>query len=555
MSEQKQPDDDSTEIALVGNSDEKFSKAEQKQIWTILFLVGVTTILPWNFFMSAYDYYIVKFDETKWNRTAAQCEFGDSGCGKKMAIVDEAACICESETSRALWAGRGINESNPASEAFMFVFEESAGKSAQGANDNEYVKFWNSALSFLTMGTMLLTSVIMSTDWIKDNYSEKVRITKSLMVELAILAINIVLIYMELAVPTFFYITLIIVVAINLFSGIFQTTVFQFCACFPGDLYNAMLQGQAIGGMFANISAVACSIILPKWFDGCTETLGMNNAIALLFFLVAFGIVYATHHFYNQMIQTRMFKYYSKQSDGDMGTPDGAEDALQPRVKTNMSTSKVLGKVKFHLAAVFMIFTVTLAMFPTMVAEIWSADGPKEDITDKCKLDGFSAVFFKFYVLFMFNFGDFIGRKLCTYSKLGLTKENSGPRVFIYSILRVIFYWLFLECNIRHDRSGYLATSDWYFVVVMLAFGVTNGWVGGLAMEFAPSQVENDDDAKGQVGSYTIITLTMGLLAGAALSFGVKESVVELQNTNYDRIVDLKMVESLQACYSNCTGV
>merc|ERR1719219_2018489 len=103
------------------------------------------------------------------------------------------------------------------------------------------------------------------------------------------LVINIVLIFVDVDVGLFFALTLVIVVSINLFSGFYQTTVFQFCACFPPHLYNSMLQGQAVGGIFANIAAILCSIVFPRIYRACQDAIKMNNVIAMVFFMVAFG--------------------------------------------------------------------------------------------------------------------------------------------------------------------------------------------------------------------------------------------------------------------------
>lgn len=418
---------------------------------------------------------------------------------------------------------------------------------------NFYIQFWNSALSFLTMGTMLITSTIIATDYVQKNYSEQYRITKGLIMVMVFLVINILLIFLDLPVGTFFAVTLLIVVSINLFSGFYQTTVFQFCACFPPNLYNSMLQGQAVGGIFANGCAILCSMIFPMFYDTCRNAVAMNNMMATVFFLIAFGVVFLTYVSYNRMITLPIYKHFSSASpETDSEASEETKQPLTGEAQTlkKSEPSVVLGQAKYHLLAVYVTFTVTLAIFPTLVAEVKNHQTDK----DKCGLNTFDALFFKFSVLLMFNVGDFIGRKVSNTFKGGLTAKNSGPRVLFFSFCRILFYWVFFECNVDGNRSNNIFSKNYIFIACMLLFGITNGWVGGLAMEFAPTQVTNDAD-KVDVGSYTIIVLTMGLLSGAGLSFGVKQQLSILQDATVTKALLDKLPSIVSGCMDKCTGV
>jgi hypothetical protein len=419
---------------------------------------------------------------------------------------------------------------------------------------NFYIQFWNSALSFLTMGTMLITSTIIATDYVQKNYSEQYRITRGLMMVMVFLIINIVLIFLDLPVGMFFAATLVIVVSINLFSGFYQTTVFQFCACFPPNLYNSMLQGQAVGGIFANGCAILCSVVFPLLFNACQDAVVMNNMMATVFFLIAFGVVFLTYSSYNKMITLPIYKHYSSSSPET--DSEASEETKQPLTGGEAQTLKksepsvVLSQAKYHLLAVYVTFTVTLAIFPTLVAEVKNHTTAK----DKCGLNTFDPLFFKFSVLLMFNVGDFIGRKVSNTFKGGLTAKNSGPRVLFFSFCRILFYWVFFACNVDGNRQNNILSKNYVFITCMLLFGITNGWVGGLAMEFAPTQVTNDAD-KVDVGSYTIIVLTMGLLSGAGLSFGVKQQLSIVQDKTVQKALMDNLPSIVSGCINKCSGV
>jgi len=71
-------------------------------------------------------------------------------------------------------------------------------------------------------------------------------------------------------------------------------------------------------------------------------------------------------------------------------------------------------------------------------------------------------------------------------------------------------------------------------------------------MEFAPTQVTNEAD-KVDVGSYTIIVLTMGLLSGAGLSFAVKQRLGLFQQETVSKALFRKLPGIVEDCVKLCT--
>ena len=122
------------------------------------------------------------------------------------------------------------------------------------------------------------------------------------------------------------------------------------------------------------------------------------------------------------------------------------------------------------------------------------------------------------HVLFIqatFNFMDTIGRYSGGVSCLIL----SNPAIKVFSGLRTIFISTF--CLIAFDVAPVgLFSADWFVILNLALFSITNGYVSTLCAVKAPQTVEGE--AKGQVGGFIGITISTGIVLGSLLAFGVQ---------------------------------
>ena len=123
----------------------------------------------------------------------------------------------------------------------------------------------------------------------------------------------------------------------------------------------------------------------------------------------------------------------------------------------------------------------------------------------------------------LFNLGDFAGRSLCSYPAL-LTWDDK--RLLAFSLLRTLFIPLFLLCNINPGTTPFI-NSDFLFFLILLLFGLSNGYVGSMCMMSAPNLEHNkrlkerreDVDIAATVISFCLVG---GLVIGSFASFGVR---------------------------------
>jgi len=130
----------------------------------------------------------------------------------------------------------------------------------------------------------------------------------------------------------------------------------------------------------------------------------------------------------------------------------------------------------------------------------------------------------------VFGAGDFIGRYLCSFPKLLIW---SAYRILTLSLARTIFVVLFLMCNVSGPSTANAApiiSSDFLFMLILLAFGISNGYVSSLCMMAAPS-LEHNPRLRGKREDVDIAAtvaqafLVGGLVVGSIASFAVRSMV------------------------------
>lgn len=163
-----------------------------------------------------------------------------------------------------------------------------------------------------------------------------------------------------------------------------------------------------------------------------------------------------------------------------------------------------LAPISRYAFAVFLVFTVTLSVFPGATSEIVSSR--------KCE-PGRSR-FFAGDVFVMFSFVSFNAFDLFGRLAAGLAVALPYDYLPAASFWRLLFVPLFLACRSENSRVPNGLSADVFPLILMPLFAFTNGYMGSLSM-MAGSQ-------KGAwAGTAMVLFLNGGLLAGSLLSFVV----------------------------------
>lgn len=152
--------------------------------------------------------------------------------------------------------------------------------------------------------------------------------------------------------------------------------------------------------------------------------------------------------------------------------------------------------------SVFVVFTVTLSVFPGTTSQIVSS---RECQPGRSRF--FASDIFALFSFVSFNTFDLLGRLAA-----GLKVVLPNAWLPTASLCRFGFVPLLAICRMNHSRLRDLLAADVFPLIMIPVFGFTNGYLGSLSM-MAGSQ------KSAWAGTAMVFCLTLGLLAGSSLSF------------------------------------
>lgn len=157
------------------------------------------------------------------------------------------------------------------------------------------------------------------------------------------------------------------------------------------------------------------------------------------------------------------------------------------------------------LSALIYVFILTFICFPALLED--------------CKLRFMQDLenydsWFNLLILSTFNFFDSIGRYMGGVPCLVLSNKT----IKIGSLMRSLFLATCLLIAFDVAPSA-IFSSDWFILLNLALFSVSNGYVSTLCATKAPGTVEGE--AKGQVGGFVGICISTGIVLGSLLAFGM----------------------------------
>ncbi|KAJ5983634.1 hypothetical protein N7481_005733 [Penicillium waksmanii] len=340
---------------------------------------------------------------------------------------------------------------------------------------------------------------------IQKNVSYPWRITLSLLINSAIftlLAFSTVLLT-DVSVKVYFAFVMVMVFGTSFATGLNQNGVFAYVAGFGREEYmQAIMSGQGISGVLPCIIQILSVLAVSRNDSGGPQ--GSSPKSAFIYFLTATGVSVLTLLVFLYLLRNRPSPKPKTNDDDDEDTAlvEGTEDR-------SVSLWTLFLKLRHLACAVFLVFTVTMMVFPVYTSRILSVNDPS-----KSRLyDG--PVFIPLAFLF-WNIGDLSGRIAVAIPQLSLS--HRPWLALVLSFLRLGFIPLYLLCNI--DGQGASVKSDFFYLfIVQFLFGITNGYLASSCMMGASIWVSADE--RHAAGGFMGTMLVGGLTAGSLLSFVV----------------------------------
>ncbi|XP_069874262.1 equilibrative nucleoside transporter 2-like isoform X1 [Dipodomys merriami] len=437
-------------------------------VGTSFFILGLGTLLPWNFFITAIPYF-----------------------QERLAGVNNTA------------GNLSTNHTGP-TDTYNF----------------------NNWLTLLSQLPLLLFTLLNS--FLYQCIPESVRILGSLLAILFLFALTAVLVKVDMSPGPFFSITMASVWFINSFCAVLQGSLFGQLGTMPSTYSTLFLSGQGLAGIFA---ALAMLMSMASGVDAQTSALGyfitpcVGIFISIVCYLSLPHLEFARYYLAKKPSQTPVQELETKaellQADEKNGIPNSLQKAAltldldperepEPESEESQKPEKpsvlvVLRKIWLTALCLVLVFTVTLSVFPAITAMVTSITSPGK----------WSKFFNPICCFLLFNIMDWLGRSLTSYF---LWPEEDSRLLPLLVCLRFLFVPLFMLCNVpERTRLPILFKQDAYFITFMLLFAISNGYLVSLTMCLAPRQVLPHE--REVAGALMTFFLALGLSCGASLSF------------------------------------
>lgn len=155
---------------------------------------------------------------------------------------------------------------------------------------------------------------------------------------------------------------------------------------------------------------------------------------------------------------------------------------------------EIIAKIRFTGLGIFLIYTVTLSIFPGFLAENIKSDFLKD--------------WYPILLIATYNVSDFVGKSLT-----GLYVMQSIGRATWGCVARIWFYPLFICCF----RGPDWLRTEIPVVVLTIMLGLSNGYLTSVIMILAPKAVLPSD---AEIASTVMVVLLgVGLVLGSVIGW------------------------------------
>ncbi|XP_069750246.1 equilibrative nucleoside transporter 2-like isoform X3 [Narcine bancroftii] len=334
----------------------------------IFFFLGLGTLLPWNFFITALPYF---------------------------------------EGRLSLNVSTSQNSTGP---------------------DRDHWHFGN-WMTLLSMLPLLLFTCLNS--FLYPRVSEKLRIAGSLFAILFLFLVTVIMVKISIPTLYFFIITMSVIWFTNSFGAVLQGSLFGLIGLLPRRYSSVFMSGQGVAGMFAVMASIFAKIsgadkemmALGYFITPCLVIL-----LTIVFYFLLPQLEFAKYHFskskqkHSEAESNAELLYQKgiKEDEKNMTSPADVEFCIT-EVKRGSSVISVFRKIWMMAISVCLVFTVTLSVFPVITVRVGShtSEGPWKE-------------YFTLVACFLlFNVMDWIGRSVtavCTWAGVPQGRRDGWGR-------------------------------------------------------------------------------------------------------------------------------
>ncbi|XP_073342477.1 equilibrative nucleoside transporter 1-like [Pagrus major] len=288
-------------------------------VWLIFFMLGLGTLLPWNFFMTATVYFTSRL--------------------KDSPLADSSA-----------------NQTEAAGE-HRTVLE---------------AKF-NNVMTLCAMLPLLLCTCLNS--FLHSLISQRLRVMGSLIVIMFVFMVTAVLVKIPLEPLPFFSVTMVKIIIINSFGAVLQGSLFGMAGLLPASYTTPIMSGQGLAGTFAAF-AMICAIASGSELQDAAFGYFITACVVIFLSILSYILLPKLEFFQFYQETNRKQRSDEDNSVNLMNRERKDEPADQSR-RENVSMMTIFKKIWLLAVSVCFTFTITIGLFPAITADTKStlADG------------------------------------------------------------------------------------------------------------------------------------------------------------------------------------
>ncbi|XP_066502388.1 equilibrative nucleoside transporter 2 [Hoplias malabaricus] len=441
----------------------KCSSDDRGLVAIILFILGMGTLLPWNFFTTAFAYFNERLSATTVGNVST------SGSG----------------------------------DPYMF----------------------NNMCVLISQLPLLLFTFLNS--FLYQHIAERIRIVGSMVFILMLFILTAILVKVKMEQDLFYNITMTTIWFINMFGAVLQGSLFGLVGKLPQRYSSFFMSGQAVAGIFSAIAMLISLLseadnenaALGYFVTPCAATL-----LTLCCYLLLPHLKFARLHLVDgasdkEETKTEMFLQKSEEVNGHMECNskrklnDPYPESAKKQGEEGQEKATVLAvfkKIWVMALCVTCVFMVTLSIFPAITVLV----KPNALFTGK-----WAEIFTALCCFLVFNIMDWIGRSVTSVVQWPSKDSCLFP---VLVVARLIFIPAIMMCNITpsyYNLTG-VFKHEFVYILFMSLFAMSNGYFACLCMSYAPQFVRAKDAET--TGALMTFFLALGLSLGAALSFILK---------------------------------
>ncbi|KAK2707873.1 equilibrative nucleoside transporter 1-like [Artemia franciscana] len=312
----------------------------------------------------------------------------------------------------------------------------------------------------------------------------------------------------------FFIVTLISVALMNGLGAIFQGGLIGLVGKFPPRYMGAVLGGQGLAGLFA-ASADIVSIALEADPTQSAFLYFLVADITLVAALISYISISQTTFFKYYEIphgkRPKLEPYMESAKISSSSSSEGIENASGHEItpgSSKVSYRHIFKKTWMYCVSIWLVFFVTLSIFPSLavlVEPIQIARG-----------GAWNQVYFTPVACFLlFNFLDYISRPI---SSVLLWPKMGSKLILVFAIARFLLIPGVMLCNAQPRKYlPVFFENDFAFILIVALLAASNGYLSTLCFIYAPKRVfsEEQEVAASLLTSALSIGITLGTAASS----------------------------------------